>query len=247
MTDSNIVYSSNASLSLKITAATDTADRASFIATRIATGIKSDGTVKHSLVNWMLKSNYTVGKLSNFSLFYQEFTGKQKGEFIEVTRFIPSKKSGLTIKFLPCKISQEAIKTAIFDYINLNNAKVEVERGNLPRQFYLLVYAFNHCLVQTSEDAESLSVLSSLDDSFWKTAQDNLIATFPAFYGLSCQGLPLSQPKPIAVIEAVKIVEGKPETLESLSKIALQQRKDLETPKASKASKASKVAEVATV
>lgn len=177
----------NASTAFKINATIDKSVRAAFSETTIKTGLKTDGSPKMTIVHWMLTTTYKLDRAVNFSLSYQEYAGKEKGNFLEVARLVPSQKTGLTLEFSQSsRISTQGIRRATENFLNLYTAELNVNRGDLPRQFYVLASVFHQCKVSHSDSIDQVSTIAPFDtDQVWKDAIAALPSVFPQFYCLT--------------------------------------------------------------
>lgn len=153
------------------------------VKTSEAVGTKNDGSTRYASIQWAMGSNYSQGKLTGFSLYFMEFTGKRKGEFTEVAKLVPCLKSGFSLQFLTN--NRTSVKDAIESFIKPDMALFQVQSMNLPVQFFILATVFDRAEVVFPEKVDQLVQIKPVDPSVWEDVKALTQTKLPQFSGLS--------------------------------------------------------------
>jgi hypothetical protein len=193
----------------KITASIPVSSRYALgISTIEVTGSKPDGGKRYTAIQWAIGTNYNVGKLTGFSLYYQAYSGKNKGEFIEALRFIPCMKAGFTLNFLVN--NRTSIHDAIQQFTKPETALTFVQNLSLPVQFYILCSVFDRAELAYPDSTESMVIPKPVDPEVWLEVKAITQQKLPQFFGLSAS--PVATHKAIADQPKITIPELKGNT-----------------------------------
>lgn len=139
---------------------------------------------RERVIQWGLTTDRQKdGKITGFSLHFQQWKGKEKGNFAQVAKLIPSRFSGFTVTVFEMSTFKLLFgDVAIAKFVDLSESFAR--QMVVPIEFYVLSQMYLACNPTFSGDSSEFVTSGKVTESVVTEIRAKLPTVFPEFYGL---------------------------------------------------------------